>query len=114
MPAIHRLYCPSSSKNWLELIRTGKKTIDNRTYSPKRRAMAVGDTIEFWNDADPSVMATIVGFAVSDTFTNLYSFINPADAGFESAAEVEEVMAKFFDADEIREYGVIGIKVKVI
>ncbi|MCL2339235.1 MAG: hypothetical protein FWC51_04780 [Proteobacteria bacterium] len=59
-------------------------------------------------------MARIVGFAVSDTFTNLYTIIDPKDAGFETAAEVEEVMAKFFSAEELREFGVVGIKIKVI
>ena len=114
MPQTHRLYCPSSTKNWLELIRTGVKTIDNRSYSEKRRAMKVGDIIEFWNDTDTSVMAQIVGFAISDTFTSLYSFINPKDTGFDSAEEIEGVMGKFFSQEELQEVGVVGIKIKLV
>jgi ASC-1-like (ASCH) protein len=110
----HRLYSPSSSKNWLELIRNGVKTIDNRSYDDKRRAMKVGDRIEFWNDTDASIMAEIIGFAVSDTFLNLYSIINPKDAGFDSAEEVQEVMSKFFSAEELARTGVVGIKIKLI
>jgi len=115
MPQTHRLYCPSSSRNWLELIRSGAKTIDNRSWDLKRRQMRPGDTIEFWNNDAPSVFAEIIGFAVSDTFLNLYSHIlNPRDTGCESANEIDAVMNQFFDAAEIAEFGVVGIKIRVV
>ena len=98
-----------------EMIKSGKKTIELRLYDEKRRAINVGDEIEFANsaDGDERLHCTVLKLHVFASFKELYECLPLLSCGY---TEEDVGCAHCSDMDEYytpqkqKEYGVVGIE----
>ena len=102
-----------------DMIERGTKTIEMRLYDAKRRAIRIGDQIEFINllDSNRHLYCTVVGVYVFASFKELYCKMPLLKCGYTeqdiSTASYTD-MEKYYTAEQQREYGVVGIEVKVL
>ena len=103
----------------LELIRSGKKTIELRLYDEKRQAIKVGDTITFTNTEDPDdiLTVTVEDLFLFDSFEELYKALSLTECGY-TEEDIDTAspqdMDTYYPKEKQARYGVVGIKVKVI
>ena len=103
----------------LELIRSGKKTIELRLYDEKRQAIKVGDTITFTNTEDPDDILTVAveDLFLFDSFKELYKALPLTECGY-TEEDIDTAspqdMDIYYPKEKQAKYGVVGIKVKVI
>jgi len=97
-------------------IINGKKVIESRLYDEKRRQINPGDRIDFIcnNDLSKSVPTTVIALYHYSNFENLFSDFSPSFFGRNSKEELVEEIRSFYSKEEQEEYGVIGIKIKII
>ena len=100
-------------------IESGTKTVELRLYDNKRRLIDVGDSIIFINlSNDSERLATRVKALYRYmSFEELFSDIAPEKCGFQNGETVEEAaasMQKYYSKEQIRNYGVLGIKIDLI
>ena len=101
-----------------ELIKSGVKTIELRLNDEKRKAIKIGDEIEFVNSvhADLSLRCIVVGLHRFSSFEELYSRLPLLKCGY---TESDILLAKPSDMDlyyskaEQDIYGVVGIEVEL-
>lgn len=66
-----------------EMIKRGEKTIELRLYDEKRRAVGVGDTIEFTSaESGEKISARVKAIHVFDSFEELYSRLPLEKCGY--------------------------------
>jgi ASC-1-like (ASCH) protein len=98
-------------------IASGRKTIELRLWDEKRQLLNVGDTIEFENLEDESILTvTVTDLLRFDSFESLYSALSPESFGY-STNEVETAshtdMNAYYSIEEQEKYGVVGIKIEL-
>lgn len=103
----------------LELIRSGRKTIELRLYDEKRKAIRVGDTITFTNteDQEDTLTVSVEDLYLFDSFEELYKELPLIECGYteddiDTASPSD--MDIYYPKEKQAQYGVVGIKVKVI
>ena len=97
------------------LIHDGYKIIESRVNDEKRRALRIGDTIEFENrKTNEIVTAQIIDLIYKKTFTELFDDCDPADFGDKNKRDLLELIYSLYAKDEEEKYGVVGIKIKVL
>lgn len=111
--ATHELHLNSRS---FELIRTGRKLIENRLYDGKRRRYLAGDSLVFINDDDPDqrIDAVIIALHRADSFQSL--FLDPRTIGKYNTDFLQELLAgvrRHYSPHQEAQYGVIGIEFRV-
>lgn len=96
-------------------IKDGAQQIETRLYDEKRRQLVVGDKIEFIsrdNDND-AFLVEIIDLITRPTFSELYD-TNPAEMfGGKNKADLMGVY-KYYSHEEEKNWGVLGIKIKLI
>lgn len=98
-------------------IAAGYKTIEMRLYDEKRRRLNVGDYIEFANADCPGLSITkrIKALHCFLTFEELYSELPLLSCGYTPFtlpyARAEDMLT-YYTAEEIAEYGVVGIELE--
>lgn len=102
-----------------EMIKNGNKTIELRLYDEKRRAIAVGDEIEFIHTIDDRqrLYCTVLAMHVFPSFQKLYNTLpllkcgyTKSDVGSASYTDMEE----YYTPQQQKAYGVVGIEISVI
>ena len=95
-----------------EKMRSGEKTIELRLYDKKRRAIAVGDRIEFVNLGNPEEMllTQVIGIYQFKSFVQLYSKLPLLECGYSS----DEDMEQFYTPEDQEKFGVVGIQIKLL
>ena len=102
-----------------EKMRNGEKTIELRLYDKKRRAIAVGDRIEFVNLGNPEEMllTQVIGIYPFKSFAQLYIKLPLLECGY-SSNELKTAspkdMEQFYTAEDQEKYGVVGIQIKLL
>ena len=102
-----------------EMIKSGEKTIELRLYDEKRKAVLVGDEIEFIHSADESLKlrCAVLKIHVFESFEKLYASLPLLKCGY-TAKEIAFAspldMEKYYSAEEQEKYGVVGIELKVL
>lgn len=93
------------------LIKDKKKTIEMRLYDTKRRQINKGDYIKFINrENEDFLYALVEDLYVFDSFETLFKNF-PLDAlGAFHYLEME----KYYSKEIQQQYGVVGIKIKVL
>lgn len=97
-------------------IKSGTKTIEMRLYDEKRKGIKINDTIEFTNAETGEILtAQVLALHLYPSFDELYKAFPKEKLGY----DVEEPahpndMTKFYPQEEINEFGVVGIEIKVI
>ncbi len=100
---------------YFEKILCGEKTIEMRLWDEKRQKIKVGDFIEFTDRANFRQMMTIVvGLHKFRNFTELYAHFDKSKLGYDrdEAADPHD-MAQFYTQQDIDQYGVVGIEVRL-
>lgn len=98
---------------YFDLIKAGKKTIELRLYDNKRRQIQVGDTIRFQN-GDSFHTVKVKGLFISDSFKELFKFVDVQDTGLDNEKNAIKIMEQFYDKDAQAKFGVVGICIENI
>lgn len=95
-----------------ERIKNGKKTIEFRLYDEKRQQIKIGDKIEFSKlpDLQEKLLVDVVELYRENTFENLFRKL------YTDEAEINRKtisMHQYYSSEKEKEYGVLGIKIKI-
>lgn len=96
----------------------GKKTIELRLYDEKRRAVRVGDQIEFDNVSDSGqiIVVNVIAIYTFESFAKLYERLPLEKCGY-SQEEAKTASAKdmdeYYSPEEQLENGVVGIEFEI-
>lgn len=95
-----------------DAIKNGEKSIELRLYDEKRRALCVGDEIEFTcTDGGEKLSARVSALHVFRDFKELYEALPASETGYkgrEESADYRDMYA-YYTQDEIDVCGVVGI-----
>ncbi len=95
-------------------MKNGSKTIELRLNDEKRQLLKVNDFIEFTNrETLEKILVVIIDLFKYPNFKELYKHFDKVEMGYEEDETAEpEDMEKYYDEEEQKKYGVLGIKVK--
>lgn len=96
-----------------ERIKNGTKTIEFRLYDEKRKQIKIGDKIEFSKlpELEEKIVVEVLDLYKDVSFEELFKKV------FTDKEEIEkktQSMLQFYTHEQEKEYGVIGIKIKLI
>ena len=99
-------------------IASGAKTYELRLFDEKRRAIRVGDVIEFAEqESFGTVRRVVTELLTFESFNRLYSTLPLLKCGYDEEnvkyASYEDMYA-YYSPDEERKYGVIAIGIAAI
>ena len=111
---IHRMRLNAAP---FDAIASGEKTIELRLFDEKRRAIRVGDEIEFEcvGDSDRRVARQVIALHVFRSFDELYAALPLEKCGY-TAYEVgaglarAEDMREYYSSEDEARWGVVGIE----
>lgn len=87
-----------------------------RLYDEKRRSIQLGDIIEFAKSENEKFKAEVIGLLRYNSFADLFEDFDIsilADASM-TKQELLEVLGEFYSEEKQAEFGVIGIRIKLI
>ena len=95
-----------------ERIKNGTKTIEFRLYDEKRQKIKVGDKIEFSKlpDLQEKLLVDVVKLYKEDTFDKLFRKLYADE--YEIKRKTKS-MEQYYSHEKEKEYGVLGIKIKI-
>lgn len=101
---------------YFDFIKDGTKRIELRLYDEKRRSIQLGDIIEFAKSDDEKFKAEVVGLLRYNSFADLFEDFDISILADSSMTKQEllEVLGEFYSEDKQAEFGVIGIRIKLI
>lgn len=101
---------------YYDFIKDGTKRIELRLYDEKRQKIKLGDEIEFSKSETEKFKAKVVGLICYQSFEDLFK-----DFPIEILAdktmiknELLNILSKFYTEEKQREFGVVGIRIKMI
>lgn len=96
-------------------IKSGTKTIEMRLYDEKRRLIKIGDIIEFTNRVtEEKICVDVVKLHIFNNFNELYKYFDKVLLGYNKNEEANpNDMIKYYSKEEQKEYGVVGIEIKL-
>lgn len=101
---------------YFDFIKDGTKRIELRLYDEKRQSIQLGDIIEFAKSDDEKFKAEVVGLLRYNTFADLFEDFDISILADSSMTKQEllEVLGEFYSEEKQAEFGVIGIRIKII
>ena len=101
---------------YFDFIKDGTKRIELRLYDEKRRSIQLGDIIEFAKSDDEKFKAEVVGLLWYSSFADLFEDFDISILADSSMTKQEllEVLGEFYSEEKQAEFGVIGIRIKII
>ena len=101
---------------YFDFIKDGTKRIELRLYDEKRRSIQLGDIIEFAKSDDEKFKAEVVGLLRYNSFADLFKDFDISILADSSMTKQEllEVLGEFYSEEKQAEFGVIGIRIKLI
>ena len=101
---------------YFDFLKDGTKRIELRLYDEKRRSIQLGDIIEFAKSDDEKFKAKVVGLLRYNSFANLFEDFDISILADSSMTKQEllEVLGEFYSEEKQAEFGVIGIRIKLI
>ena len=101
---------------YFDFIKDGTKRIELRLYDEKRRSIQLGDIIEFAKSENEKFKAKVVGLLRYNSFANLFEDFDISILADSSMTKQEllEVLGEFYSEEKQAEFGVIGIRIKLI
>ena len=101
---------------YFDFIKDGTKRIELRLYDEKRRSIQIGDIIEFTKSENEKFKAEVVGLLRYDSFADLFEDFDISILADSSMTKQEllEVLGEFYSEEKQAEFGVIGIRIKII
>jgi ASC-1-like (ASCH) protein len=97
-------------------IKSGEKIIEVRLFDEKRRAIKIGDVIEFGLDPErvEKMRVEVVALLNYKTFSKLIDDFPISYFGRESKEELLERLYSFYTKEDEDKYTVVGIKLRLI
>ena len=98
------------------LIKTGRKRIEMRLYDDRRKALEIGDYIEFTNNSTgEKLTAKILELHTFKNFEELYAHYNKSLLGYskDEAANPDD-MLQYYSKEKIAQFGTLAIEIKII
>ena len=96
-------------------IKSGIKTLELRINDDKRRAVKVGDTIQFSKRPamDEKLTTNVISLHIHPTFAELFDQVNLGWLGYTQADKswLNDSMYGIYSREEEAQYGVIGIRI---
>ena len=101
---------------YFDFIKDGTKRIELRLYDEKRQSIQIGDIIEFAKSEDEKFKAEVIGFLRYNSFADLFEDFDISILADSSITKQEllEVLGEFYSEEKQAEFGVIGIRIKLI
>ena len=101
---------------YFDFIKNGTKRIELRLYDEKRQSIQLGDIIEFAKSDDEKFKAEVVGLLRYNSFADLFKDFDISILADSSMTKQEllEVLEEFYSEEKQTEFGVIGIRIKLI
>ena len=95
-----------------ERIKNGTKTIEFRLYDEKRQQIKIGDQIEFskLTDLQEKLLVDVIDLFREDTFEKLFKKLYTNE---EEINRKTKSMEQYYPYEKEKEYGVLGIKIKI-
>ncbi len=101
-----------------QMIKSGVKTIELRLYDEKRKAICIGDKIEFTNTLDKkTLLCGVVALHVFASFEELYNNLPLLQCGYtdaDIATASPADMQRYYSKEEQKKYGVVGIQLTLL
>ncbi len=99
-----------------DAFRHGEKVIEVRCMDEKRRAVRVGDVIQFQKSNGAYFKAKVCEIIAADSFGELYERTTPEELGFAGKTRKDFIsaMRQIYTLARERELGVIGIRVRLL
>lgn len=100
---------------YFDFIKDGTKRIELRLYDEKRRAIQLGDVIEFSKSENEKLRAKVIGLLRYDSFRDLFADFDISILADDSMTKDELLSALnvFYTPEKQAKYGVVGIRLKV-
>ena len=101
---------------YFDFIKDGTKQIELRLYDEKRQSIQLGDIIEFAKSDNEKFKAEVVGLLRYKSFADLFEDFDISILADSSMTKQEllEVLEEFYSEEKQTEFGVIGIRIKLI
>ena len=101
---------------YFDFIKDGTKRIELRLYDEKRRSIQLGDIIEFAKSEDEKFKAEVIGLLRYNSFADLFEDFDISILADSSMTKQEllELLGEFYTEEKQAEFGVIGIRIKLI
>ena len=101
---------------YFDFIKDGTKRIELRLYDKKRRSIQLGDIIEFAKSEDEKIKAEVISLLRYKSFADLFEDFAISILADNSMTKQEllNVLGKFYTEEKQAEFGVIGIRIKLI
>ena len=106
----------SLQPKYFDFIKDGTKRIELRLYDEKRQSIQLGDIIEFAKSDDEKFKAEVIGLLRYSSFADLFEDFDISILADSSMTKQEllEVLGEFYSEKKQVEFGVIGIRIKLI
>ena len=101
---------------YFDFMKDGTKRIELRLYDEKRSQIELGDIIEFSKSENDKLKAEVIGLLRYNSFKDLFEDFGIsilADASM-TKDELLGVLSEFYAPEKQSEYGVIGIRLKML
>ncbi|MGM9879305.1 MAG: NUDIX domain-containing protein [Bacilli bacterium] len=95
-----------------ERIKNGTKKVEFRLYDEKRQQIKIGDKIEFSKlpDLHEKLLVDVIGLYRENTFENLFRKLYTDE---DEINRKTKLMEQYYSHEKEKEYGVLGIKIKI-
>jgi len=101
---------------YFDFMKEGTKRIELRLYDEKRSRIELGDIIEFSKSENDKLKAEVIGLLHYNSFKDLFEDFDIsilADASM-TKEELLSVLSEFYTPEKQAEYGVVGIRLKIL
>ena len=101
---------------YFDFIKDGTKRIELRLFDEKRQQIRLGDTIEFAKSEDEKFKAEVVGLLLYNSFNDLFEDFDITILADKSMTKQEllDALSEFYTPEKQAEFGVLGIRLKLI
>lgn len=101
---------------YFDFIKDGTKQIELRLFDDKRQQIQLGDTIEFAKSEDEKFKAEVIGLLRYNSFNDLFEDFDISILADKSMTKQEllDVLSEFYTPEKQAEYGVLGIRLKLL
>ena len=101
---------------YFDFIKDGTKRIELRLFDEKRQQIQLGDIIEFTKSEDDKFKAEVIGLLRYNSFNDLFEDFDISVLADESMTKQEllGVLSEFYTPEKQAEFGVLGIRLKLL
>ena len=106
----------SLQPKYFDFIKDGTKRIELRLFDEKRQQIGLGDIIEFSKSENEKFKAEVIGLLRYNSFNDLFEDFDISILADKSMTKQEllDVLSEFYTPEKQAEFGVLGIRLKLL